>query len=323
MAVTAKALAAQGVDPWLIEAFEDLVHSGDRDFDTWLTTVSKEVPIEDTKARCHCHFVARDGNDRPDVEGLAKWMSMQIANYCIPRSRLREAAEEYELTEASKGFLRLGREARELFSRAESSGEGGEMLLYLLLEIGLGLPQLLCKMPLKTNREVHYHGVDGIHGALGEDGKLGLYWCEAKVHADVAKATRECFKSLAPFLLDPGDGAAQRDLVLVRDNLDTGDPRLTAALQRYLTDTSVESRLREVRGACLIGFSLEEYPDPHEADGVSVVKEVAEAIEGWFERAGTSLRRHELEAFEIEVFCVPMPDVAEFRAALKRNLSLQ
>ena len=37
------------------------------------------------------------------------------------------------------------------------------MLLYMLVQAFLGLPQLLCKMPLKTSSEMHYHGADGIH----------------------------------------------------------------------------------------------------------------------------------------------------------------
>jgi hypothetical protein len=40
------------------------------------------------------------------------------------------------------------------------------MLLYLLLEVELGITQLLCKTPLKTNPEVHYHGVDGVYGKV-------------------------------------------------------------------------------------------------------------------------------------------------------------
>jgi Cap4 SAVED domain len=44
------------------------------------------------------------------------------------------------------------------------------MLLYLLLEVELGIPQLLCKTPLKTNPEVHYHGVDGVHGKVTDTG---------------------------------------------------------------------------------------------------------------------------------------------------------
>ena len=62
--------------------------------------------------------------------------------------------------------------------KLERSGEGGELPLYLLLEMLLGLPQLLCKMPLKTSAETHLHGVDGVHGKLLPSGDLALYWGE-------------------------------------------------------------------------------------------------------------------------------------------------
>ncbi|WP_223252149.1 Hachiman antiphage defense system protein HamA [Paracoccus mutanolyticus] len=47
-----------------------------------------------------------------------------------------------------------------MFTDLKSSGEGGELLLYLLTERFLGLPQILCKMSLKTS--AHYHGADGV-----------------------------------------------------------------------------------------------------------------------------------------------------------------
>lgn len=122
------------------------------------------------------------------------------------------------------------------------------MLLYLLLESELGLPQLLCKMPLKTSSRVHFHGVDGVHGSLEEDGRLGLYWCESKLHKKVSTATRDCFESLAPFLLDEGSKASNRDLLLVRDHLDVGDPKLAEALMKYLDDDAIESTLRVIKG---------------------------------------------------------------------------
>jgi hypothetical protein len=216
--------------------------------------------------------------------------------------------------------MRLQREARALFTDLDTSGEGGEMLLYLLLEIELGLPQLLCKMPLKTNPQVHYHGVDGVHGSLDSNGDLGLYWCESKLHARVSDAVRECFESLSPFLLDNGSDASEQDLLLVRDNLDTGDPKLTEVLKRYLEDDAPESKRRIIKGACLVGFSLDDYPDPFADDGVSVLETAVEQMNRWFGAVAKRIKHHKLEKFEIEVFCIPMPSVADFRKAVKKHL---
>ena len=313
----------QGVEPWMIDALKGLSRDkGDRNLEGVLTEVGETMDLEGTAARCRCHFVASDGNNRVKVDALADKVARQALEYCTPRSRLLEAKAELEETNSYEGIVRLEKEARELFTRIESSGEAGEMLLYLLLEVGLGLPQIFCKMPLKTNPQMHVHGVDGVHGSLEPDGRLGLYWCEAKLYGSVSAATRECFASLAPYLLDDGSGPAQRDLLLVREGLDTGNPDLNQALKRFLDDDSPTSRFRVVKGACLIGFSLEDYPSPFAEDGVSLVEEVESQLESWFASAGNRVLKEEIETFEIEIFCVPMPDVEAFRVAVKEHLHL-
>lgn len=108
----------------------------------------------------------------------------------------------------------------------------------------------------------------------------------------------------------------------MRDHLDVADPKLTDALKLYLKDDAIQSALRVVKGASLIGFSLEEYPNPFEADGQSVVTEVSEQVQKWFDAIGKRVKHHKLESFEIEVFCIPMPDVEAFRVAVKKHLAL-
>lgn len=314
--------AGTEIPPWLQDAFDALSRDKERSLDAFLTTVDREIEVADTSARCHCHFVRRGKYGGPRVEQLAQKLAAQLIDYCIPRSRLEEAFAQKEATGSSEAIARLTQEARSLFTLAESSGEGGEMLLYLLLEIELGLPQLLCKMPLKTNTEVHYHGVDGVHGTLNADGDLVLYWCESKLYKTVGKAITDCFTSLAPFLVEGTAGSAERDMLLLRQNLDTGSPDLDAELIGFLTDDDPSSTRLEIRGACLIGFTLEDYPDPLEADGGAIVAEVTDQLEKWVKRIRKRVVASELSEFEIEVFCVPFPSVADFRAVLKQQLGL-
>jgi hypothetical protein len=219
--------------------------------------------------------------------------------------------------------LQLQREAKDLFTNIENSGEGGELLLYALLEISLGLPQILCKMPLKTNPNVHYHGVDGVHAKALPDGTLAVYWGEAKLYGKVNEAIDAAFSSLCPILLDPGDGAAKRDVLLLRDRADTGDAQLTEALVRYFTEDTVEASQLVVRGACLVGFSMENYGDPFEEGSTSIKMEVAEAMKSWHERVGTAISNEQVQALELEVFLVPLPSVKDFRDQIRKRLGLQ
>ncbi len=303
---------------WLIEAVAELSRREANSLAAILTEVGAAVPVKGTKASCRCHFVARDANRRPRVKTLVETLAQQVQNYCIPRSRIEEAREHLQQTGSTERFSALEHEARELFLKADKSGEGGELLLYLLLEAVLALPQLLCKMPLKTSSEMHVHGVDGVHGKLLPNGNLALYWGEAKLHASVNKAIDSCFRSIGPYLLGE---AGDRDLLLVRDRLDLADSDAEAALARYFDDSQPESARVEFRGACLLGFDREDYPEPHGPDGVTVREEIAAEIEKWHTRIERQVGENKLEIFELEVFCVPMPSVEAFRKGIRARIA--
>jgi hypothetical protein len=313
-------LLADGVASWLLEAFSKLKGRDPDSIAAVLAAFGTEVILEDTKASCRCHFVVCDGNGRPRVDALLDMLARQVQDYCIPRSRREEAYRHFERTGSSAMFSALEREARELFTRIDTSGEGGELLLYLLLETVLGLPQLLCKMPLKTSSQMHVHGVDGVHGNLLEDGTLALYWGESKLYADVNAGIDASFESISPFLLDDGGGEARRDLLLVREHLDPADDTLKEALRCYFDESRPESARIEYRGACLIGFNLEDYPDLARG-GEGVREQITARISGWHERIGKRVGDRNLATFELEVFCVPLPSVDEFRDRLRGKLS--
>jgi len=311
-----------GVEAWLVEAVERMARNEGRSLDPYLLTVGDPLLLADTTATCRCHFVRIDPQGNPRVPALINMLVDQVVDYCIPRTRIEEARTHLVRTGSTEKVLQLQREAKGLFTKIKTTGEGGELLLYALLEIALGLPQILCKMSLKTNPQVHYHGVDGVHAKALPDGKLAVYWGEAKLYADVNGAIDAALSSLAPFLLDAGGGAAQRDVLLLRDHTDAGDDELTAALVRYFTDDTVDASQLVVRGACLIGFSLKDYPDPFQDDKLSVRDEIAEAITAWHSRAGTAIANEKLAALELELFFVPVPSVQDFRDLLLSSLGL-
>jgi hypothetical protein len=319
----ATGLRDSGVEPWLVGAVERLARKVGRSLDPYLVTVGEATALPDTSATCRCHFVRIDPQGTPRVPQLVNMLTDQVVDYCIPRSRIDEAREHMLRTNSAEKVLQLQREAKALFTNIKTSGEGGELLLYALLEVSLGLPQVLCKMPLKTNPRVHYHGVDGVHAQALPDGKLAVYWGEAKLYAKANAAIDAALASLAPFLLDPGNGAAQRDVLLLRENADTGDPALTAALVRYFTEDTMEASQLVVRGACLVGFSIEDYASPMGDDGSSVKGEIFDALTQWRERVAAAITNEKVAAFELEVFFVPFPSVQDFRDQLLKRLGLQ
>jgi hypothetical protein len=317
-----EALRAAQAPDWLVQAVERLARKDGRSLEPYLETVGEEMALDDTQLTCRCHFIPMNPNGQVLVNDLIEMLVAQVVDYCIPRSRIIEAYAEFEQNGSTEQVTRLANEARGLFTKLKRSGEGGEMLLYLLLELVLGLPQLLCKMPLKTSSQMHVHGTDGIHGKVLPNGDLALYWCESKLYASVGDAIEECLKSLAPFLTDPGGEGAKRDVLLLRDHLDAADQRTTEALKRYFAAGTHERRRVQVRGAGLVGFSIEEYPPPFEADRTTVTKAAEAVMDSLHGGIGPKVRKHKLTAFEIELFCVPFPDVEQFRAELRRQLGL-
>lgn len=318
----ANRLRDDGVSDWLVQAVADMARGNPDVLTGLLVSVGDPVTPAGTNASCRTHFVKKDGNGRPRVDALVNVLAQKAVDYCIPRSRIKEALTSMQSTGSTADFVRLSEEARSLFTSLATSGEGGELLLYTLLEEVLRIPQIICKMPLKTSSQMHVHGSDGIHGKMLDNGNLALYWGESKLHAKANSAIDKCFESVGPFLVEGLDGAAKRDLLLVRDNLDTGTEELTAALIRYFSQGTEESANIEVRAGCLVGFNVDDYPDPIDDSGQAVRAEVQESVDGWIERIGHKATSHSIASFEIEVFCLPVPSVQNFRDSLNARLAL-
>lgn len=287
-----------------------------------LITIEQPVVLADTEATCRCHFIAFDGNNRPMVKELVSWLIREVVDYCIPRSRIARAKAADERSGGSSEVVGLANEARRLFANLKLSGEGGEMLLYLLLEVGLGLPQLLCKMALKTDEEMHFHGADGAHAKLLDDDRLALYWGESKLYASASEAVDAAMVGLAPYLKDTGGPEAFRDLGLLRDYLDLKDPELTQLVKAFFEEGKFGRRAVEARGAALVGFSLDDYAYPLESDRITATKTAAEQFARWQKAVGASIAKNGLERFVMEIFFLPFPDVEAFRTELRSQLGL-
>ncbi|UVT21133.1 MAG: DUF1837 domain-containing protein [Nitrospira sp.] len=242
--------------------------------------------------------------------------------YAIPRSRIEKAKASGIPAE----LIRLGNEARKLFTYLLNSGEGGELLLYLLAEKLLKLPQLLCKMPLKTSAAMHVHGSDGIHVGVTEDTKqLALYWGEAKLHKTPASAIASCIKDIAPYLLDAGgsEAAQNRDLQLLRDQLDLNNPDLETALKILLDKSNPHYNKVEFRGLGLIGFDNELYPvEPNKKTIEGLAAEISSEMSLWNSLIARNIKNESLTSFRLELFCFPFPSVEEYRERFKKELGI-
>lgn len=312
--------------PSLYNSLMPLLRYATDELEAHLTTVAIDVELPGTKAKAHCHFICLDGNLRPKVKDFAKFVARRVVNFAIPRSQILKALNQAVKTGSASYTSDLDAKARNLFTRLPKSGEGGEVLLSLLAETILRLPQLFTKMSLKTNTEMHVHGSDGVHvGINSTNGNLTLYWGESKLYTDAAEAARECFGSLAPFLLDAGGtGASQeRDLQLMRDGIDLNDPGLEEAFKKYLNPDDPMFNKLEFRGLCLIGFDSGEYPTtPNSKELKALLSDIEKVFEDRKSHLSKRITEEKIESFVIEIFCLPFPSVDEFRSAFREELGL-
>jgi hypothetical protein len=245
-------------------------------------------------------------------------MRNAAADYAIPRKRIKEAMARDARFHSTSAVSKLHQEARGVFTDLATTGEGGELLLFLLAERFLGLPHVLCKMDLKTDTRMHYHGADGVYAAVADDGRLKLYWGESKVYGDPTDAIRDCLKSLAPFLLEEDhEGASrERDLLLLSDKADLGDPRLSEAFKRYFDTSSPLSNSIEYCGVALVGFDADFYPVAESRGALDDMVSAARiGLENWTTAVGRRLSAEKLQHFEIHFLCMPLPSVEKFRQA--------
>lgn len=303
----------------VVERFLELARGTDNSLIDFLPAFEKAVAVPGTSTLVRTHFIAHDANGVPAVEQLAGAMAAATMDFCIPRSKIERAVAEFEETKSTSAIVSLQEQARNLFVKSESSGEGGELLLFLLMERVLQRPQLISKMALKTNTEVHVHGSDGIHASLDDDGVLNLFWGESKLYKSSSAAFRDCFESIAPYLRPDGDSRRKQDLLLVRDHLNVSQIELAAHLLEYFDETNSKTLKVRWNGVCLVGFDQDNYPNIATLDDAQ--REVLSmAVSRWHTTAGSRINEFEIVGVNIDLFCIPMPDVADLRARVLKRM---
>lgn len=301
-----------GEDFDLENALAALVRGNLQQFDSCLVLHGAPALIGGTKAKFRCHFVRSDASDRPRVKALANQLALEVLFYCVPRGDIVRM-QAMSPTDQIRESVRLSKEAARLWTKSQpNSGEGGELLLYAMLEQGLGVPQILSKMSLKTNTNMQIHGTDGVHAKIVADGTLALYWGEAKIYAKLSDALANCFTSITPYLLG---ASTEQDTWLIRHYADLGDPTLTSRVLEYFDHDSPKSAEVEVRGACLVGFSHDDYPNLPKKQA-EMQDLLDNSVTEWQNKVQSRIIANNVTAYEIEIFFLPIPSAEDFRSAV-------
>ncbi|WP_438298443.1 HamA C-terminal domain-containing protein [Sporosarcina sp. FA15] len=299
------------------QLLENLIRGNRNELDAFLTEVKVNEKLLDTETNVHCFMIGQDGSDVPRVEPLAIEIATRVLDYAIPRSEIEKAKKADDIENTTTNMVKLKMKAKSLFTSIPNTGEGGEMLLYMLVQSFLGFPQLLCKMPLKTSSQVHYHGSDGIHVGYDKDSKkLAIYWGESKLYQSIDSAITSCLDSIKPFLFDDEtSGPTSRDMQLITSNLDVISEELEEILLKYLNPADPMYKKLQYRAVCLIGFDEGCYPKgPNEKIEELVMEDINKSLANWHNKINSKIKsRHPLDTFKIEIFLIPFPSVGKFR----------
>ncbi len=305
---------------WINQAIQELLTTDNDELSSRIEIIEKDYNLVGTQTTAHFYFIKLDANGYLRRKDLLQYVARKIVDYSIPKIE-KDAAREYLITHGSTAkILELAEKAKKLFTELDKTGELGEMLLYILTESVLKLPQLISKMTLKTSGKLHYQGADGIHFNYNEvDDVLDLYWGESKMEKTLTKALANCFDSLAPFLLNPNsyDSTQNRDLQLITSNIseNINNPKLEDYLVKFLDLDSDFSNRLNFKGLCFIGFDVNNYPiNPKEKKTEDLFAEFTDKLQSWKKSITTQLNNHvNIEKFEIIVFLMPFDSVESMR----------
>ncbi len=307
--------------------FANLIRSGNEDHDAYLEEVSTTVEIEGTSTKVSFYRIAHDATrNAPDVKKLAGKLVGLLVDFACTREEQARAAALYEKTQSAEGFSQLHEKAKRLFVQSSSTGEPGEVLLYMIAERLLGYPQILCKFPLKTSGNVHAHGADGVHASIDPiSGHLRLHWGEAKFNSSFSTAVTDCLETIADLILErPGAKKKKaRDIELLCDNISLNDPKLEEAICSYLDPDKALSKRTKFCGIGVVGFNHDSYAELTAAFDEKSAERMLVMSTSWGKTVKTAMAKTELGSVEVIIFCIPCESVDNFRAGFLEKMGVK
>lgn len=270
-------------------------------------------------------FIKFDPNGDLKIELLIKRLMSYITYYCFSaqKRKINQQPTEQEQNE-------LYREAQKLFRKWKeeditnknkpTSGEVGEMILWLLMEAVLEAPQIVAKMDLKTNRQMESFGSDGIHMKV-IDNNLNIFFGEAKLYHEVTKAIDSIFESIEKFHTDK---MWEHEYNMVTTHYKYLKENDKQKIFDFISG-KIKSQDIKINHACLIGYDWNEYK---KLDDIAKRQEFIDSFKDEYANYAiglTKLIQSKFDKFSkkqlnFEVFFLPFKSVQELRDKFNEEL---
>jgi hypothetical protein len=274
------------------------------------------------------YLALREG--QPTVDEFVKLLYDHVPYFCLTRKDRQKYIDEWKKTGELFHMQDMFDKARKLLIRSKESGktvgEPGEVILFMLLEGMLKVPQMCCKMALKTSEEMPVHGSDAIHMDFDPaTKKLVLYWGESKLYGQFSDALDDICTSIQGFVTaEGGKKPRDRDVDILCDHMNVPDGDAKDAILRYFDPYTDESNdLREVF-ACFVGFDFAYFK---KLAGLDKTKAEAEFQKQYLDRIQTAcalfekkINSNKMHTLNFHFFLIPFPCVEALRKLYLQKL---
>lgn len=263
-----------------------------------------------TKTNLHLHIL-RVRNGDFDLPGLYRELKGNSAAYVLSRLNYQKVLDDPSL------MMEVASKVQSQFRKPEKkSGEGGEVILYSLLEGHLGAPKVLSKMELKTSSDHYVHGSDGVHLLQVDDSTFQLIFGESKMYGEAGTAgasakrgIKAAFESIGKVHTEGFDFDTWLvDSELLKEQL---DPAKLEALSAIILPSDGNASIKKHNAfGVFVGYEVDvtdlkpEDMELHEIEA-ELKKRAIDAIEAEHDLIRTEITSRGLGIYPFHIYAIP------------------
>jgi hypothetical protein len=280
--------------------------------------------INGVDVNLHFNYLKFNQNGNPKIDLLVETLFSYFTHYCFSAQK-RDLDSSLEESEKERIRNKLLLEAKNLFrewdekSGESTTGELGEMILWLFMEVLLKAPQVVAKMDLKTNPNLEVFGSDGIHIKIDEE-ILNIFFGEAKLYSDIYKALDSTFESIEAF---HNKKISKHEYNLVTTHFKYLKDSHKDKIYKFITE-QIDADEVKINHACLIGYDWEEYKKLDTSDRNQFILDFSNTYASDTTRLTKLIQsrfdKFSKKEFNFEVFFIPFKSVQEIRTAFNEVL---
>ena len=292
-------------------------------YDNIFDKVEHSNSINGIDVNLHFKYLKFDPNGNPKIDLLVNTLLNYATHYCFSSQKRDIEDNEFEknkLMNEAKKLFRKWKDEDITDDNQPKSGEVGEMILWLLMEVVLKAPQIVAKMDLKTNPKLEVFGSDGIHIDISNEDILNIYFGEAKFYNDIYGALDSAFQSIEDF---HKNSMSNHEFNLVTTHYKYLNHKHKDKIYKFIMG-EIEAGEVKINHACLIGYDWDEYKKLDGEDRKEFIKNFTTLYQEETKRLTkliqTRFDKFSKKEFDFEVFFIPFKSVQELRTAFNEIL---